>query len=211
MRGNSAMQDSEKDYPSQPILSRHRYHSIDDASLEGDDTEHEPAEIRLSSNGLLYALIVGVLGGLIAACIPVAITIMNASLYHEASRLGDNMSTSTAWTITELGCLGTFIDLVLSFVVGYIVGYIAVLRRRGLLAGALVGAIASLGGFIAHSLPNYPDKIVPTTPPPSGAIFTGILAILLVLLVYSAIGALIALWGAWTATRTQRTRYPKGT
>src|SRR5947199_6628115 len=110
------MQDSENDYPSQPMLSRHRYHSIDDA-------EHEPAEIRLPPNGLLYGLVIGVLGGLIATFIPVTITLMNTSLYHEASRLGDKMSTSTAWTITELGCLGIFIDLVLSFVVGYIVGH----------------------------------------------------------------------------------------
>src|SRR5436190_6539758 len=201
MGGNNAMQDSEKDYPSQPILSHHRYHSTDDASLEADETEYEPAEIQLASHGLLYTLIVGVLGGLIAASIPVAITLVNASLYHQASLLGDKMSYNLAVTITSLACLGVFSHLIFSFVVGYIVGCIAVLRRRGFLAGALVGVIISMGGFIVHALPNYPDKIVPTTPLPSGAVFTGILAIILVLLIYSAIGALIALWGTWTATR----------
>jgi cell division protein FtsX len=89
----------------------------------------------------------------------------------------------------------------LSFAAGYLVGHMTVLRKRGLLAGALVGAIVSLGGFIVHSLPTYPDKIVSVTPSSSGAIITGILAAMLFLLIYSAIGALIALWGAWTATR----------
>ena len=198
MRGNSSMQGSKQDYPSRP--SRHTYHLTDDATLEADDIEQEPAEIQLSSHGLFYALIIGVLAGLLAAFIPVAITLMNAPLYYEASRLGDKMSYDLAITITGLGCLGSLIDLLLSLVVGYIVGRIAVLRWRGFLAGALVGAITSLGGFIVHYLPNYPDKIVPTTPPPSGAILPGILTMIVILLVYSLIGALMALWGARMAT-----------
>lgn len=187
------MQDSEKDYPSE--------YSVDDTSLEADDTEYEPKDIQSPPHSLLYTLMIGVLGGLLATAISVAITFMNASLYQEASRLGDKMSLNTAWTITGLGCLGVFIDLMLSFAAGYLVGHMTVLRKRGLLAGALVGAIISLGGFIVHSLPTYPDKIVSTIPSSSGAIVIGILAAILFLLIYSAIGALIALWGAWTATR----------
>jgi len=201
------MQDSEKDYPSQPIPSRPTaHHSADDASLEADDSEYEPAEIQLPSHGLLYAVIVGVLGGLIAASIPVAITFMNASLYYQASRLGEKMSYNLAVTLTGLACLGTFIDLLLSFAVGYIVGRIAVLRRRGFLAGALVGAITYLGYTITLYLPNYPGKIASTTPPSSGTILPGILTTIVIFLIYSAIAALIALWGAWTATLSQRTR-----
>ncbi len=206
------MQDSERDNPSQPILSHQRYHSTDDASLEGEEAEYEPAEIRLPSRGLLYTLIVGVLGGLIAASIPVVITLMNASLYQETSHLAlmtNKLSPgqmNTVWTTVELGCLGTFIDLLLSFVVGYIVGRIGVLRRRGFLAGALVGAITYLGNAIVLYLPNYPNRIAPTKPPSSGAIFIGILTTIVIFLIYSAIGGLIALWGAWTATRTERTR-----
>ena len=187
------MQDSEKDHPSE--------YSLDDTSLEADNTEYVPKDIQLPPHSSLYALIIGVLGGLLATAISVAITFMNASLYQEASRLGDKMSLNTAWTITGLGCLGVFIDLMLSFAAGYLVGYMTVLRKQGLLAGALVGAIISLGGFMVHSLPTYPDKIVSVTPSSSGAIITGILAAMLFLLIYSAVGALIALWGAWTATR----------
>jgi hypothetical protein len=187
------MQDSEKDYPSP--------YSVDDTSLEAGDTGYEPKAIQLLPSSLLYTLIVGVLGGLLATAISIAITFMNASFYQEASRLGDKMSLNTAWTITGLGCLGVFIGLMLSFAAGYLVGYRTVLRRQGLLAGALVGAITALGGFIVHSLPTYPDKIVSTVPSSSGAIVIGILAAIGVLLIYSAIGALIALWGAWTATR----------
>jgi hypothetical protein len=175
--------------------------STDDGGLEADGSEHELTEIQLPSNGLLYALIAGVLGGLLAACIPIAITFMNASLYQEASRLADKMSYNLAVTLTGLACLSSFIDLILSFVVGYIVGRIAVLRRRGFLAGALVGAITYLGNTIPLYLPNYPGKIASTTTPSSGNVFAGILTIIFIFLINSAIGALIALWGAWTATR----------
>jgi len=200
------MQDSEKNYPSQPIPSRHAHHSTDDASLEVDDSEYGPAEIQLPSHGLLYAIIIGVFGGLIAASIPIAIVLVNASVYQEAARLAllDKISPNqmnTIWTTVQLGCLGTFIDFLLSFAVGYIVGRIAVLRRRGFLAGALVGAITYLGYTITLYLPNYPGKIASTTPPPSGTILPGILTTIVIFLIYSAIAALIALWGAWAATR----------
>lgn len=193
------MQDSEKDYPSQPIQP-HPHHLADDASLAVDHIQQEP-EIPLPAHGLFYALIIGLVGGVLAACIPVAITLMNTPLYHEASRLGDKMSYNLAITITGLACLGTSIDLLLCFAAGYIVGRVAVLRRRGFLAGALIGAITYLGSAIVLYLPNYPGKIIPTTPPPSGAIVTGILTIIIILLLYSAAGALIARWGAWAATR----------
>lgn len=195
------MQDSDKDYPSQPIQSSHADYSADDVNLEVDDTEYELAEIQLPSQSLFSTLIIGVLGGLLATAISVAITFMNASLFHEASQQGDKMLLSTAQTITELGCFEVFIDLLLCFVAGYIMGRIAVLRRQGLLVGALAGAITALGGFIVHSLPNYPDKIVSTAPSSSGAMVIGLLAAVLFVLIYSAIGALTALWGAWTATR----------
>ncbi|HEY4035446.1 MAG TPA: hypothetical protein VGL94_15930 [Ktedonobacteraceae bacterium] len=195
------MQDSEKDYPEQPIRFRRAQRSTDDGSLAADGSEYTPEEIQLPSHGLLYALSAGVLGGLLAALIPIAITFMNASLYYEASRQADKMSYNLALTLTGLACLSSFIDLVLSFVVGYIVGRIAVLRKLGLLAGALVGAITYLGNSIPLYLPNYPGKIVSTTPPSSGNIFAGILTIIFILLIYSAVGALMALWGTWTVTR----------
>lgn len=195
------MQDSEQDYPEQPIRFRRAHRSTDDGSLAADGSECAPEEIQLPSHGLLYALIAGVLGGLLAASIPIAITFMNASLYYEASRQADKMSYNLALTLTGLACLSSFIDLVLSFAVGYIVGRIAVLRKLGLLAGALVGAITYLGNTIPLYLPNYPGKIVSTTPPTSGNVFAGILTIIFIFLIYSAVGALMALWGTWTAAR----------
>jgi hypothetical protein len=157
--------------------------------------------MQLPSHGLCYALIIGMLGGLMATAISVAMTLMNASLYQQASRLGDKMPLGTAWTLTELGCLGVFLALTLSFAAGYIVGHIAVLRRWGSLAGALVGGVTYLGNVIVLYLPNYPNKLVSATTPSSGQIFAGILTSLVIFLIYSAIGALISLWGAWTATR----------
>src|SRR4051794_5950362 len=99
------MQDSEKDYPSQPIESRPAHHSPDDASLEADDSEYEPAEIQLPPHGLLYAVIVGVCGGLIAASIPIAIVLANASVYQEAARLAlqDKISPNQMNTIADDG------------------------------------------------------------------------------------------------------------
>src|SRR5205823_3166010 len=101
-------------------------------------------------------------------------------------------------------CLGTLIDLLLSFAVGYIVGRVAVLLRRGFAAGALVGAIIYLGNAVVFYLPNYPAKIAPTAPP--SPLFIAILKTIVIFLTYSAVGGLMALWGAWAATPTQRTR-----
>ena len=195
------MQDSQKDSPSQPTQFSHRHHSVDDASLEADNGEYEPEESQLPSNGLLYALLVGGLTGLVAAFLHIAITLITAPLYTEAARLADKMSSNMAGTIAGLGCLNVFIDLALSFVVGYVVGRIAVLRRRGALAGAFFGVVTYLAGFIAQYLPNYPGKILSNTSPSSGTVFSGILVSIIVLLVYSGLGALLALWGASTATR----------
>lgn len=201
MEGNSAMQDSQKDSPSQPTWSSHVPRSVDDASLEADNGEYEPAESQLPSNGLLYALLVGGLTGLVAAFLHIAITFINAPFYNEAARLEDKMSFNMAGTFAGLWCLNVFIDLALSFVVGYVVGRIAVLRRRGALAGAFFGVVIYLTGFIARYLPNYPGKILSNTSPSSGTVFAGIMVSIIGLLVYSGLGALLALWGAWTATR----------
>lgn len=194
------MQESQKDSPSQSIPSYRVNRSVDDASLEADDSD-EPAEIRLPSHGVLYALIIGVLGGLIAAFLHIMITFINAPLYNEATRLADKMSSSMAGTIAGLGCLNVFIDLALSFTIGYVMARIVVLRRYGALAGAFFGATTYLSGFIVQYLPNYPGKIVSNTSPSSGLVFAGILTSIVILLVYSAMAALMALWGAWSATR----------
>jgi uncharacterized membrane protein YfcA len=201
MEGNSAMQDSQKDSPSQPIWSNHAPCSADDASLEEDNGEYEPAESQLPSNSLLYTFLVGGLTGLVAAFLHIAITFINAPLYNEAAHLADKMSSNMAGTIAALGCLNVFIDLALSFAVGYVVGRIAVLRRRGALAGACFGAVSYLAGFIVRYLPNYPGRMVSDVSPSSGVVFAGIVTSIIILLIYSAMGALLALWGAWSATR----------
>ena len=196
------MQDSERDDSSSPRVSNQERRSTHDTSLEADGSEYETPEMQLPSHGLFYALIIGVLGGLLATAISVAITLMNASLYQQAPRLGDKMPIGTAWTLIKLGCLEVFIvPLILSFAAGYIVGHIAIFRRWGLLAGALVGGVTYLGNVTVLYLPNYPNKIVSVTTPSSGQIIAGILTSLVIFLISGTIGALISLWGAWTATR----------
>jgi len=203
MEGNSTMKDSQNDSPSIPLGSNHRRFSSDDAGLEVDDREHEPAENRLPSKGPFYALLVGGLAGLVAVFFHITITFINAPLYNEAARLAvvGKMSLNMAWTITGLGCLNIFLDLALSFAVGYLVGRIAVQRRHGALAGACFGAVTCLASFIVRFLPNYPNKITSHVPPSLGNIFAGILTSIVILLVYTALGALLGVWGAWAATR----------
>src|SRR5690348_13506197 len=103
------MQDSQKDSPSQPLWSDYEQRPADDASVEADNSEYEPAESRLPSNSLLYTLMVGGLAGLVAALLHIAITFINAPLYNEAARLADKMSPNMAGTIAGLGCLNVFI------------------------------------------------------------------------------------------------------
>jgi hypothetical protein len=186
------MQDSEQDYPVRKARRRAR----DEDNDEQDDWLPVSS---LPAKGLLYALGIGIGGGLLTAVIGVIITLANSSTFQEAATLQEKMPFNTATTIAGLNCLSYFLALLICFAAGYIVGKVAVLRSFGFYAGALAGAIAYLGGILTQYIPNYPGHIASTSS--TGAVAGGVLFLIVLLIIYAAIGGLMGLWGVWTTTR----------
>lgn len=179
------MQDSEKQYP-----NRH-------SDLINDvDTELPP----LPRNGFPIALLAGIVGGLLNVAISVATTLSNLPAYHDAVRLGNNMSMATAQLLVGLSCLNYTIELVVSFLVGFIVGKTAVSRRLGFYAGAILGAVTYIGGALLQYVPGYPGHISSSSSTPLSSI-QGILFTLLLIIIWALVGALISLWGTYLASK----------
>ncbi|GLV58584.1 hypothetical protein KDH_54150 [Dictyobacter sp. S3.2.2.5] len=178
-------------------------HYDSDSVTSRDDYINEReyvASPSLPPNGLALALGIGVAGGVIAALISIATTLLNASVFQEVARAGDKISYGTAQYVAGLACLTYVVTLIIGFVAGFVVGKRAVRRLYGFYAGALVGAISYLGSSLVHYIPNYPGN-VSSTAGAVGSPLGGIFALLLFTLIWAVVDALIGLWGAFTATR----------
>jgi hypothetical protein len=186
------MQDSEKQYPDR------RSDFIDDDDLYVDDFDTEIPS--LPRNGLSIALVIGALGGLLNIAISVATTLGNLSAYHDAVRLGNNMSMATAQLLVGLSCFNYTIELIVSFLVGFIVGKTAVSRRFGFYAGALMGAFTYIGGALLQYIPGYPGHINDASAAQFSSIQGALFALLLVI-IWALVGALISLWGTYVASK----------
>ncbi len=188
------MQSSENDYPSRRIRQRA---ARTERIFEDDFLEARLEGCVLPRNAPLYVILGGIAGGVLAVLVPVAIALLNAPLFQQGARLGEHMSYGTALAITEWGCVGDFINLVIAFFTGFLVGRYVVLRRLGFYTGALAGGIAVLGGMVANYIPGYPGHISSS----GGSIAQGIFGLLIILLLWIIIGGLMSLWGAWFVTR----------
>lgn len=153
----------------------------------------------LPPNGLAVALGVGCVGGVVAALISIATTLLNASVFQDVARLGDKITYGTAQYVAGLTCFTYTVTLILAFVAGFVVGKRSVRRLYGFYAGALVGAISYLGSSLVQYIPNYPGHVggAAVAASPLG----GILVLLLFTLIWAVVDALIGLWGAFTATK----------
>ena len=151
----------------------------------------------LPQRGLSYALIAGVIAGILDVLLNVVIRLSNSTTYQQMVREGNVLTSSTATTVFSLLCLSLLLNIIIFAVTGYIVGKISVRRRLGFLAGMLIGAIAYLISFLVRYIPNYPGNTAT-----SGATNVATLGTALLFLLLSAlIGGLISLFGTWLATR----------
>ena len=151
----------------------------------------------LPERGLWYAVIAGIIAGILVMVFNIAITLSNTVTYQSAAREGSNVSQTIAGVETGLLCLSLTIELLIFGATGYLVGRIALQRRLGFLAGAIGGAIAYLASFLVRYIPNYPGNTAT-----SGATNGATIGITLIFVVVSALlGGLISLFGAWLATR----------
>ena len=151
----------------------------------------------LPERGLWYAVIAGVIAGILIMIVNIAITLSNTATYQSAAREGSNISQTIAGVETGLLCLSLSIELLILGVTGYLVGRVVIQRRLGFLAGAIGGAIAYLASFLVRYIPNYPGNTAT-----SGATNGATIGITLIFVLVSALlGGLISLFGTWLATR----------
>lgn len=190
--------------PASSISSRRSVPSRPPQSAQEVDNEEEDERVEptLPPNGLLYALIAGVVGGALTVLLNVTITFLNADTFAQAAQAiaANKLSTGTAYAIAGLACLNLFIGIATAVVTGYIIGKIAVQRRLGFYTGALVGIIVYLGSFLVRYIPNYPGNVSASNVTAGGAA-TGLLISLIFLCVWGGIGGLLGLFGARTATK----------
>lgn len=211
------MQDSEEQYSSrQPRRNDKSEHKLDDTVVVDEPNEvparasrsqsrsrtrqssyTRPAISLLPERGLWYAIIAGVIAGILDVLINIAITLSNSATYQQLIREGKNITLSTATTVFGLLCLSLFIDVIIFAVTGYIVGKISVRRRLGFLAGLLIGAIVYLISFLVRYIPNYPGNTATSGATNAATLGTA----LLFLLISALIGGLVSLLGTWLATR----------
>ncbi len=193
---------SEGEYRSRPTshYPTHEPNTYDD--FRDDDEEEDESIYKpgpLPEHGLIYAIGLGILTGIICTLLPVVIALINAPLYRQAASEGEKMSYNLAQTVTGLACLGILLELTLCFGLGILLGRIAVKRWYGFISGALAGAVAYLGGLIPPLFPDFPTVVKGTA---RATTINGILGSFVVLtLIYAIVGGLIGLWGTWFATR----------
>lgn len=169
---------------------------------EEEDDENQSSLPPLPANGLLYALIAGLIAGILTILLNIAFTFLNAGTFQEAAReiTTNKLSTSVAYIIAALSCFNLLISVAVALAVGYVIGKMAVQRRLGFYAGAIVGLLVYLGSFLVRYIPNYPGNLPASSGGATGAA-TGIFVSLIFLCIWGLIGGLLGYLGARIATR----------
>ncbi len=167
-----------------------------------EETEEAgPDESLLPPNGLIKALLAGVIGGIVGIAIQVILTLLNASAFLQAASNKSQNPSGADYLVVGLACLNFLVAIVLCLGTGFVVGKIAVQRRSGFYAGALVAAIIYLASVVVNYIPNYPGHSTTNQAASVGAFSGGILISLVFLLVWMLLGGLFGLWGTRLATR----------
>jgi hypothetical protein len=201
------MQDPEQQRPLRQSSLNHTHNSASDEETTEDERpdlapEETPASSPPSRSDLFFLSGTGIVGGLLAMLLPIAITLLTTSTYQEAGRLGDKMPYGTAVTIFWLGVTYYILELLISLGVGFIVGRQTQRRLFGFYAGLIVGTISYIGNVIVHYIPGYPDRLNSTVSNPGGLAVAGAILFLVgVLVVRALIDGLLSMWGARLAIR----------
>jgi uncharacterized membrane protein YeaQ/YmgE (transglycosylase-associated protein family) len=190
------MQDSERRY------SRRRRPQDDGDAREilSKDEGYSDDGVTPPPGGTKYAIVAGLIGGVLGAVLSIAITYLNSPLYQQATRESrTGAASSLDYALTGLFCLNIIFNLLICFLTGYFTGKRAVRRIRGFLAGAIAGVVMVLGGFITNLIPGYPGTLTSQTN--LAAFSLGILTSFMLLIIAFFIDGLMGLWGASRATR----------
>jgi hypothetical protein len=198
------MQDSEKRHVYGYIKRTDAPQAVPYADTTGDDVPMNDEDdiyaerVALPQHKTTPVLLIGLVGGVISALIPLAITLANAGVYQQGVREGNNMSLAVASTITTLSCLDSLIAMVICGLTGFVVGKIAVRRMLAFYAGAITGALYFIIPTLLQYIPGFPGHITGTVK--LSLTVNGILIDLVLLLGSAVLGALLALLGGYIAT-----------
>ncbi len=195
------MQDSKRRRPwRRPIRRREEPDaSHEDYEEEYNDPEEEvysPPAFALPEHRLRFALLAGVLAGIVMIAIHFLVPFLNVAAFQKAATLGERMGYDTAVAVAGLDCLSVFLDIVVCCVLGYFIGRYAVQRRLGFFGGFLAGAVLYIGISIMSYIPGYPGNS--NTP---AFLPTFILPLIIIALFYGIIGGLVGLLVTWITTR----------
>ncbi len=182
----------------EPDVSNEDYENEDYAeeySDEEDEADLLPTP-TLPEHRLRFALLTGVLAGILMIAIHFLVPFLNVAAVQQAAVQGNNMSYNTAVAVAGLDCLSIFLDIVVCCTLGYAIGRYAVQRRLGFLAGLLAGVVLSLGSNAISYIPGYPGN---TSTPAFSPTF--ILPLIIIALFYGVIGGLFSLLSTWITTR----------
>jgi len=188
------MHNSERRHSSRRLPEDRDFSPIDE-TVEEDYQEEHAAPRR----GWTYALIVGLVGGIITVIVPVGIVILNASLFNEAGSAASKGGTGLSALLGPLliwQCVGVIAEIILVFFIGRHIGKMTGKRWPGLVGGAVAGAVINLLILAAQYIPSYPGMLRTINSNHMG--YDPILAIVVPLAVYAVVGAIISFFGALT-------------
>ncbi|WP_052890916.1 YrzE family protein [Thermogemmatispora carboxidivorans] len=153
---------------------------------------------RLPERGTRYALISGLLMGVLVALVTIVLVLVNAGLFNEAHRqvMRDALTVRVALLLAAIYGITWLVALIVAFIGGLILGRIAVRRRLGFLAGGVGGIVYSLLLWPTSFIPAYPGNLTGTATLDAG---TAVLEVLWCLL-WGLGGALVCLAGTWVAS-----------
>ncbi len=192
------MRNSEKQRPYNNV---HQHHPDEELVAEELPQRERRSALALSRDDLRSVFSAGAVGGLLAVCIPVALTFLYAETYQEATRLGDKMPYGIAVTIFWLWVSSYIIEFLISFAAGYVVGRIAIRRVLGLYTGLLISAISYVGGKLVPYIPHYPEPLSGSGFTSTSGLLHGILLLILLFVIRALLDGLLGLWGTSTASR----------
>lgn len=169
-------------------------------ALEQGDQE-DVASFSFPPFGIPYAIITGIVAGVIGILLNLALTFFNAPLFQQVASAGNNVAYNAAFAVVGIQCINFLLSVFACFLAGYFVGKMVVQRRLGFYAGAIAGLIIYVVSLLVHYIPGYPGNTPANTPPETSGTTAGLITLVVFLFVWAFIGGLLSLWGAWMATR----------
>ncbi|MBA2284150.1 MAG: hypothetical protein H0W02_01565 [Ktedonobacteraceae bacterium] len=209
------MPDSEQHYPfHQPDRDEpeRRHHPFDDAQPELVGEEEAPRQRmhqrdhastpQLPPRRFGYALMIGVVAGLLASVQSIVIAFVNSPTYQQAAAATGQNAINLAFVLLGIACLTWFIAALINVIAGFITGKVSVQRRLGFVTGFVSGVVYYIVAvFLVRYIPAYPGTLAGSGKGGLVGVSGGLLVSLIFLVVVGLIGGAFSLLGAWLATR----------